>query len=187
MDFGRILSNKEKWTEATARLKASGIFVPPFLLKAINSGFFDVFSKDWTNFNSKNLKFRGDRFSSLGELEAKKYFNSPSIRNNIVDVYKEIVRLRTRKAIRQVSHEEALSPETTFSPILWVSKTKPDGSIKSRLVFHSKYNCLYSKPKLSMPDIAEECHIVSDFEEIIKVDMEDCYGGGAVSLFDAGG
>ena len=177
MFFGQILANKEKWSTAVAELKKSGVFVPPFLSRAISSGYFDVFSKEWTNFNARNLHFRGEVFNNLQDLENKFIPNSPSIEENLVDAYAEVSRMKEGRAINQISSEEAFSPESVLSPILWVSKVRADGTRKSRLVFHSKFNCLYSKPKLSMPDIAEECHVVSEFGELVKVDMQDCYVG----------
>ena len=67
---GEILKNKEKWSDAMVWMESNGGFVPPLLKDAINSGFFDLRHKSFTNFNAKKVVFRGVNFSSKEELLA---------------------------------------------------------------------------------------------------------------------
>ena len=172
---GEFYKNKQKWQQAIHETKETGGFVPRFLEEAVDRGGVNVRHRDFTNNNAKNVIFRGHNFGSHKALMQKEFRNSSSISKNIEEVGMEIQLLLDSGAIEEVSEEEAKSPGSLVSPILWITQMKPDGTKKCRLIHHDMWNYQYSRPKFTLTDIAAELDILAEFLEIEKHDLEKAF------------
>ena len=172
---GEYFKNNVEWKRHLDRVTGAGGHVPNFLYKAIENKAVDPFDSEYTNFKKTNLCFRGQTFNNFTELAAFQFKNSPSIYEFATDVKAEFVRLVNMRAIKLVSREVALAPDSIISPLQWVRQCKPDGSVKSRLILHSKANTLYTRPRFSLCEIGTEVHCVAKFQGLVKVDEKDCY------------
>ena len=175
---GRALSNTALWLDTCAFLTSEGIPVPSFISQSIHEGKINIFHKDWTNSNPSNLLFRGRRYNSLNHLLQAEVANGATISKNFPKVEAEIDRLISFGAVRKISHEDAKAEGSVINPIQLVTKIKPDGSEKVRLIIHSKMNVTFSKPKLRMPQINNELNYMANEEGLVKVDQSDCFYSG---------
>ena len=53
-----ILRNRPLWKDAISWMENNGGFVPPVVKDAVETGFFDLRHKSFTNFNANNIVFR---------------------------------------------------------------------------------------------------------------------------------
>ena len=169
------MKNQEKWREAIAWMQSNGGHVPAVVLDAVQAGYFNLRHKSFTNPAAKNVIFRGQHFKSKNDLLDRNFENSSSISKNLGDVMTEITSLDNCGAVERVSEAEALSEGSVISPILWIVQTKPDGSLKKRLIHHDLLNYTYSKPKFSLAKVSVELERLADFSEIRKCDKEKCF------------
>ena len=146
-----------------------------WLSDAIESGCFNMRHKSFTNEKAKNITFQGKKFSSRKELLDYDFPNNKSIQDNIEEVWNKILELERSGAVKGISEEDAYSPGSIISPILWIEQEKEDGSLKKRLVHHDRLNYQYTKPKFSMVTIANELDRLSDFERIRKHDKKSAF------------
>ena len=176
---GDILKNLGKWREAIDWMQKNGGNVPAVVYDAVQSGYFNLRHKSFTNSGAKNVIFRGQHFKSKNDLLNQNFQNSSSIARNLDEVMAEIGCLENCGAIERVAEAEAMSEGSIVSPILWIVQTKSDGSRKKRLIHHDLLNYTYSKPKFSLAKISVELERLADFGEIRKCDKEKCFYWGS--------
>ena len=172
---GQALSNKELWIKACSDLSSHGIHFPSFIPQAIRSGKINVFNRAWTNLAPSDIRFRGRRYSSLGQLLRADLSNGACVAQNLSSLKLEINRLEQLKAIKNITRREALADGSILNPIQFFQKTRTDGTKKVRLIVHAKMNVTFTKPHLKMPLISKELNLIAREDEIIKVDQSDCH------------
>ena len=175
MEAGKFFSKKLEWTKHLDTVGGNGGHIPDFLHKAVKSGKIDPFDARYTNHKRKNLRFRGKNFLNFEALKAHQFPNSSSIYAYAGEVKKEIARMRNMGALREISKEQAHSDDSCINPLQWERQHRANGKIKCRLILHSKANTLYTRPRFSMADIGVECHNISRFESLVKVDECDAF------------
>ena len=174
-EAGGLLKNKKAWNLLKNEADQFYGGLPPVLSDAIDTGSFDVRHRSFTNENAKNIKFQGIKYASKQDLLDEDFPNSNSVDNNIKEVTKKIQELQKSKAVTEISEEEARSPGSILSPILWIEQEKEDGSMKKRLVHHDRLNYQYAKPKFSMVSITNELDRLADFESLRKHDKQSAF------------
>ena len=175
MIAGKFFAEKTLWQTHLERVAHGGGHIPEFLHKAVKQGSVDPFDTHYTNFKKKNLRFRGKTFTNFEALKRHRFLNSPSIYKYEQEVKTEIWRLMEMGALRQVSEEEALADDSCLNPLQWERQQRANGKVKCRLILHSKTNTLYTRPRFSMADIAVECHTISRYDSLVKVDEADAF------------
>lgn len=172
---GDIFANRKLWIEELEKHRANGFDVPPYFLKMVRAGEIDVMDSNWTLRKPSNIKFQKKHWGSWAGLAAADIPNSPTVDLHRNEVGAEICHLLRIGAIEEIDQTLAVESGSIVSPILWLRDLRDDGSVKCRLIHHSKINIFYSRPKFKMASIEREMYKLADLPGIRKCDLDSCF------------
>ena len=167
---GQCLKSPE-WAKSEIWLREFGAYYPSWVGKAFRNGAVDLEEKAYYNNKMQKIVFGKKLWPSWEALDAAfpRGFNYDSITKMAKETALLIETGLKQQSWRKLTPAEVNDPERVFNPLHTVFSGKP------RLVLHTKINCRYTAPSISLPRILASTTNLRSAHSMVSHDLKSAY------------